>query len=405
MLATAACVALAVGATFGFWSYIHRPIPCEVTLAYEGPDAVLVIQRGEDFEQEIDARDAAKLMLLPGDYAIRSKEKHDTKSIFPDHFTVSPQEANVVAVQWVGQVRRYDGHTLAITAVAFTPRKDSFLALTASIDRSVGLWDTRKDAAAVFLDDHATQTWVHCIAFSPDGKQAISGSGIRQKRNPDNSVRLWDLEGQTCFAPLAGHESAVTAVAFDPKGKTFLSGDRDGMLFFWDAESCKRIDAVQAHDRLTVKALAYRPDGTQALSGGGGGKLLLWDVAKRSVVKTLEGHTKEISGVSASPDGKHAASASFDGTIRIWELQTGQCRVIAGHEGSVHCIGYSPDGKRLLSGGHDKVVRLWNAGSGELMHTLLGHSGTVHGVAFSADGRRAISGGSDRTLRLWDLPR
>ena len=403
-LATAACVALAVGATFGVWSYLHRPIPCEVTLAYDGPDAVLVLQRGDDFEQEVDAKQASKLMLLPGDYAIRAKEKHDSKSIYPGHFTVLPQEPTIVPVQWVGQLRRYDGHTLPITAVAFSPLKNSALALTASIDRSLGLWDTSKDAPAVFLEDH-DQTWVHCVALSPDGKQAISGSGIKNPRRPDNSVRLWDLETRTCFAPLTGHQSAVTAVAYDPKGQTFLSGDQDGMLFFWDAESCKREGAVQAVDRLSVKALAYLPDGTKALSGGGDGKLLLWDVVKHSVLKTLEGHTKEISGVSASPDGLHAASAGFDGAIRLWNLQTGQSRVIDGHEGSVHCITYSPDGKTLLTGGHDKTVRLWNAESGEQMLAFFGHSGTVHGVAFSADGRRAISGGADRTLRLWELPK
>jgi eukaryotic-like serine/threonine-protein kinase len=404
LLATAACVALAVGATFGVWSYIHRPIPCEVTLAYEGPDAVLVIQRGTEFEQEIEVRHARTLMLLPGEYGIRAKEKHQTKTIYPDHFTVHPREPIVLPLQWVGQLRRYDGHSLTITGVAFTPRKDSSLALSASVDRSIGLWDTSTDAAAVFLEDH-DQTSVHCVAFSPDGKRAISGSGIKQQRAPDNCVRLWDLADKTAFAPLTGHQSAVTAVAYDPKDKTFLSGDQDGMIFFWDAQTCQRIDALQGHDQLTVKALAYLPDGTQALSGGGDGKLLLWDVAKRSVLKSLQGHTKEISGVSAAPDGKHAASASFDGTIRVWDLRTGESRGIEGHEGSVHCVSYAPDGKTLLSGGKDNTVRLWNADRGELLHTYLGHKGTVHGVAFSADGRRAISGGSDRTLRLWELPK
>src|SRR5205085_70340 len=98
------------------------------------------------------------------------------------------------------------------------------------------------------------------------------------------------------------------------------------------------------------------------------------DVEKRIKVASLEGHTGTVTGVSACPDGKHGASSGHDGTVRVWDLATGKCKVVLeGHVKTkgVYCVAYSPDGKRLLSGGGDKMVRLWNADTGELIHTFL----------------------------------
>ena len=78
---------------------------------------------------------------------------------------------------------------------------------------------------------------------------------------------------------------------------------------------------------------------------------------------------------------------------------------MTGHENGVHSVTFSPDGHRISTGGNDGTVRLWDAESGQpLGKPMTGHEGPVYSVAFSPDGRRIVSGSDDNTVRLWRAP-
>jgi sugar lactone lactonase YvrE len=118
---------------------------------------------------------------------------------------------------------------------------------------------------------------------------------------------------------------------------------------------------------------------------------------------TVREHTGPVTCVAFSPQGKFAASASADRTVKLWRVDNGHEEMtFKGHGRTVTCVAFSSDGQRLVSGGEDESVRLWNVERGWEVRTLGGRRGSVRGVAFSPDGRRIASAGSDRTVTLWD---
>src|SRR6266480_1903317 len=123
-------------------------------------------------------------------------------------------------------------------------------------------------------------------------------------------------------------------------------------------------------------------------------------------LQTLEGHSRSVRSVVFSSDGQRLASASGDGTIKIWNAASGQClQTLEGHSDSVRSVVFSSDGLRLASASGDGTIKIWDAASGQCLQTLEGHSDSVWSVVFSSDGQRLASASGDGTIKIWDAAR
>ncbi len=161
---------------------------------------------------------------------------------------------------------------------------------------------------------------------------------------------------------------------------------------------------VQTGHTSAVSEVAFSPDGKTLASGSWDNSVKLWSVESGQQLASLEGHTGWVWSVAFSSDGKTLASGSADKTIKLWNVETGrEIKTLVGHAEFVQPVAFSPDGKTLASGGRDNTVRLWNVESGQEIKTLISHTDWVYTVAFSPDGKILASAGSDRTIKLWNV--
>jgi WD40 repeat protein len=152
-------------------------------------------------------------------------------------------------------------------------------------------------------------------------------------------------------------------------------------------------------DRSGVWSVSMTPDGRRAVSGGGGKTLRLWDVEAGQCLRAIEGHTNSVGSVNVTPDGRKAISGGYDWTLRVWDLETGAC--LKALKGDATCLSVTPDGRKAISGGAFNL-HLWDLEKGLCTSVLKSDFAMFTTLSMTPDGRRAVSGG-DSTLRLWDL--
>ncbi|RJP26021.1 MAG: tetratricopeptide repeat protein [Candidatus Abyssobacteria bacterium SURF_5] len=273
-------------------------------------------------------------------------------------------------------LRTFEGHTGEVESVAISP--DGRFALSGSSASAVPLqlWDIDRG----------------------DGRLRSSGS-----TNRSLLLQLWDINSGKCLRTFKGQIRNVNSVAFSPDGRFALSGSDDNTARLWKINRRKCLRTFEGHTS-SVFSVACSPDGRFALSGSKDKTLRLWEISTGRCLRTLEGHTRSVTSVAYSPDGRFALSGSDDCGLRLWEISTGRClRTLEGHTSSVSSVAISPDGRFALSGSYDSSLRLWEISTGRCLRTFEGHIRSVTSVAYSPDGRFAISGSGDNNLRLWNI--
>ena len=177
------------------------------------------------------------------------------------------------------------------------------------------------------------------------------------------------------------------------------------LLYDINYDSWECLKTFQGHSKW-VSSVAFSPDGRTLVSGSEDYTLKLWSVSSGECLKTFQEHSDSVFGVAFSPDGRTVVSGSEDFTLKLWSVSSGEC--LKTFEGYLDCViisvAFSPDGRTIISGTSEMTLRLWSVSSGECLKTFEGHSHLVNTVAFSPDGRTVISCSNDKTLKLWGLP-
>lgn len=154
----------------------------------------------------------------------------------------------------------------------------------------------------------------------------------------------------------------------------------------------------------TVYSNTFSPDGLTVAAGSYDGTVMLWDVQTGSSLRTLPMSDEYlVYTIAISRVGDHlAAGVGYD--VMLGNVKTGaQTRALKGHTGRVFTVAFEPGGEMLVSGGQDHTIRVWDVRTGQTLRTLAGHADEVNALAFSADGKLLASGSYDGTVIIWEV--
>ncbi len=278
------------------------------------------------------------------------------------------------------------GHQSSVTSIAFAPDGKSIV--TGSGDNTAKLWNIDGQLLQTF---QGHQSSVSSIAFAPDGKSIVTGS-------LDKTAKLWSIDGRL-LQTFQGHQEYVLSVAFAPDGKSIVTGSGDNTAKLWNIDG-QLLQTFQGH-QSSVSSVAFAPDGKSIVTGSGDKTAKLWSIDGQ-LLQTFQGHQYLVNSVAFAPDGMSILTGSWDNTAKLWSIDGRLLQTFQGHQNFVYSVAFAPDGMSILTGSWDNTAKLWSI-DGRLLQTFQGHQDKVYSIAFAPNGMSIVTGSGDKTAKLWSI--
>ncbi len=389
-------------------------------------DAVLSVRFSADGKNLLSSGydNTARLWDLETGQVIQTLQGHSwwvwAAEFSPDGMRIVTASQDGKAIVWQKRLpadsqyevlTEFTKHRGPIYTAQFSP--EGLHVATAGDDRRVLLWnpdevqpvdiarrlDDLQDPPAPFRELAVHEGPVRSVAFSPDGRQLVSGG-------QDNVLRVWQLEENRESAVLRGHASHVRDCVFSPEGEWILSAGRDRQVKLWQpagyGESFVLGREIPGGGTSAVLEAKFSRDGKQIVTAGRDRTASLWNVASKGLVKKFsEGHDFLASSVQFFADGDRLATGAGDGSTRIWDVASKTQILLLPFTGRTAALGVSDDGRWIVTSSEGTDALVWDTRTGEQVAVLVGHEAAIT-VAQFAVGAQLIATGDDRgRCRLW----
>ncbi|PLX22850.1 MAG: hypothetical protein C0597_01710 [Marinilabiliales bacterium] len=281
-------------------------------------------------------------------------------------------------------------HSDEVHSIAFSPDGKQFI--SGSKDETIKIWDFGTLQAIQTLQRHYAT--IYELEYSADGGFFFSGG--------DKTINIWNKDGSYVNS-LSGHTTAVWSLGVSRNGKYLVSGSFDNNFRLWDIKKAETLHIFE-NNKKSVLAVAYSISNNLIACGSQDGSIQLYTFDNFELIHSFSAHGGNIYSLDFSNNGKYLASASRDNNVKIWDLEKMEIsHVLTGHERSVMSIKYSSNDRYLLSGSYDASIILWDVQKGEEIYTFLGHSMPVNDIDISQDCKYILSASSDQTIKLWEI--